>query len=164
MFSLVRCSAKKLLSEPCCYGALYQLYTNSSIIHQCIKSSSMSKTSCFLQPSRPHQMTHVLHVWFLNIYFSFCGLRSFSANILYINFCTTKLTWQEILPFTCLCAFSFVPFDFIYFIFVVLFYSFFSFHHSFLFLSQGSLFQKSTEPKEHSALGIPCKLMFYVLQ
>lgn len=116
MFSLVRCSAKKLLSEPCCYGALYQLYTNSSIILQCIKSSYMSKTSCFLQPSRPHQMTHVLHVWFLNIYFSFCGLRSFSANLLYINFCTTKLTWQEILPFTCLCfQFCSIWFHLLYF-------------------------------------------------
>lgn len=36
-----------------------------------------------------------------------------------------------------------------------------SFHHLFLFLSQGSLFQKSTEPKV--GIGIPCKLMFSVL-
>lgn len=33
----------------------------------------------------------------------------------------------------------------------------------FFFLSQGSFFQKSTESKEKSDLGIPCKSMFYVL-
>lgn len=42
-----------------------------------------------------------------------------------------------------------------------------SHHHCIIpplpFLSQGSLFQKSTESKEKSDLGFTCKLMFYVL-
>lgn len=32
-----------------------------------------------------------------------------------------------------------------------------------LFLSEGTFFQKSTEPREKSDMGVPCKFLFYVL-
>lgn len=32
-----------------------------------------------------------------------------------------------------------------------------------LFLSKGTFFQKSTEPREKSDMGVPCKFLFYVL-
>lgn len=137
---------------------IYQLFNNTSVHQKFMYVKNLLFPSTRLTtPDDPCFICMVSKCFF---FFPFCGLRSFSANLLDINFCTTKLTWQEILPFACLSSFIFVPFDFIYFTFVVLLYSFFSFHHPFLFLSQGSLFQKSTEPKEQSALGIPCKLMF----
>lgn len=148
-----------------------------SIIHQCFNYASHQEFSCDADllsattkwPTQHDTAVAVLQTeWLLKL---FAFLDSYKRFFLSFIFAAADLKSRKkkkfrTSPLFCVgvlsCLFHFIR-HIIWFWLLCSSPFLHPFHRPLLFLSQGSFFQKSTEPKENSDLGIPCKFMFYVL-
>lgn len=172
-------SGEKAFKPPCCCAAFInytpelQLYIRTSAVHLCQRLSVCADQAKHLTW---HSTAHVRGVCVFSSHFtvwetpnpSLClpeklievclqtkyRERKKERKVCHVYFCC-------LCPVICPILFNlFVP-SFV--VFLILFLHPSIIPHPPILLSQGSLFQKSTEPKERSDLGFTCKLMFYVL-